>query len=62
MSSIRSPKSATASFTAVNACAASGISAVLETLEKPTPLTATLHRLSHMRSAPFSARDGTAAA
>ena len=44
------PNSATASFTAVSACAASGISAERVTLEKPTPLTATLHRFSHMQA------------
>src|ERR1700676_5629538 len=54
MSSIRRPESATASFTAVNACAASGMSAIRETLENPTPLTAILHRLSHMRCLPLS--------
>src|ERR1700719_1877929 len=48
MSDIARPESATASLTAVSACAASGMSAVRETLEKPTPLTATLHRFSHM--------------
>src|ERR1051326_9093601 len=50
MSDIRSPLSATASLTAVSACAASGISAARDTLENPTPLTATLHRLSHIGS------------
>src|SRR6266446_5284641 len=48
MSDILSPESATASCTAVSAWAASGISAERVTLEKPTPLTATLHRFSHM--------------
>ena len=48
MSDICSPESETASFTAVNAWAASGVSAERVTLEKPTPLTATLHRFSHM--------------
>src|SRR5437588_9038562 len=44
------PESATASLTAVSAWAASGMSAERETLEKPTPLTATLHRFSHIGS------------
>src|SRR5437868_807562 len=48
MSDIASPESATASFTAVSAWTASGTSAVRETFEKPTPLTATLHRFSHI--------------
>src|SRR5207237_6124629 len=48
MSDISSPESATASLTAASAWAASGISADRVTLEKPTPLTATLHRFSHM--------------
>src|SRR5712671_4142516 len=48
MSDICSPESATASLTAVSAWAASGTSAERVTLEKPTPLTATLHRFSHM--------------
>src|SRR5580704_10105977 len=48
MSDICSPESATASLTAVSAWAASGMSAARETLEKPTPLTAILHRFSHM--------------
>ena len=48
MSDICSPESATASLTAVSAWAASGISAERVTLEKPTPLTATLHRFSHI--------------
>src|ERR1700674_193007 len=48
MSDIRSPQSATAPFTASSAWAASGISAERETLEKPTPLMATLQRFSHM--------------
>src|SRR5438105_8668308 len=52
MSDICSPESETASFTAVNAWAASGISAERVTLEKPTPLTATLHRFSHMGFSP----------
>src|SRR6516225_10890749 len=52
MSDICRPESATASFTAVSACAASGISAERVTFEKPTPLTATLHRFSHMRLLP----------
>src|ERR1700733_12539853 len=50
MSDIGSPESETASFTAVSAWAASGMSAERVTLEYPTPLTAILHRLSHMRS------------
>src|SRR5437016_6895756 len=49
MSDIASPLSATAPFTASSAWAASGISAERVTLEKPTPLTATLQRFSHMR-------------
>src|SRR5580704_954322 len=53
MSSIRSPESATASCTAVSACAANGISALRETFEYPTPLTAILHRLSHMPCLPL---------
>src|SRR5271170_4816099 len=48
MSDICNPESATASLTAVNAWAASGISAERVTREKPTPLTATLHRFSHI--------------
>jgi hypothetical protein len=48
MSGISSPESATASFTAVSAWAASGISAERVTFEKPTPLTAILQRFSHM--------------
>src|SRR6266851_10295703 len=52
MSDIFSPESATASFTAVSAWAASGTSAERVTWEKPTPLTATLHRFSHMRPLP----------
>ena len=50
MSAICSPESATASLTAVKAWAASGMSAERETLEKPTPLTAILHRFSHIES------------
>src|SRR6266705_3456312 len=52
MSDSCSPESATASFTAISACAASGMSAVRETFEKPTPLTATLHRFSHILPTP----------
>src|SRR6478752_6592006 len=48
MSDMCSPESATASFTAVSACAASGISAVRDTFEYPTPLIAILHRFSHI--------------
>src|SRR5436190_4859714 len=48
MSDILSPESATASLTAASAWAASGISAERVTFEKPTPLTATLHRFSHI--------------
>src|SRR5271169_3432409 len=48
MSDICSPESATASLTAVSAWAASAMSAERVTFEKPTPLTATLHRFSHM--------------
>src|SRR6266404_5163969 len=58
MSDISSPESATASFTAASACAASGMSAVRETFEKPTPLTATLHRFSHMGPLPNQCRAG----
>src|ERR1700746_3323796 len=53
MSDICSPESATASFTAISAWAASGISAERVTFENPTPLTATLHRFSHIRSFPL---------
>src|SRR5215831_5639438 len=49
MSEMASPESATAPRTASSACAASGTSAERVTREKPTPLTATLHRCSHMR-------------
>src|SRR5207244_11263893 len=52
MSDIASPESATAPFAASSAWAASGISAERVTFEKPTPLTATLHRCSHMPIAP----------
>src|SRR6266851_419570 len=52
MSDISSPESATASLTAVSAWAASGMSAERVTWEKPTPLTATLHRFSHIRFLP----------
>src|SRR5438477_6697061 len=48
MSDSCSPESATASLTAVSAWAASGTSAERVTFEKPTPLTATLHRFSHI--------------
>src|SRR5688572_18286184 len=48
MSDMASPESSTAPWTACSACAASGISADRVTREKPTPLTATLHRCSHM--------------
>src|SRR5690242_4499280 len=48
MSDIWRPESATASFTAVSAWAASGMSAERVTLEKPTPLTAILQRFSHI--------------
>src|SRR5437870_1504216 len=54
MSDICSPESATASFTAASAWAASGISAERVTWEKPTPLTATLHRFSHIVASPPS--------
>src|SRR5438132_13340167 len=54
MSDICSPESATASLTAVSAWAASGMSAERETFENPTPLTATLHRFSHMWPLPPS--------
>src|SRR5262245_7394823 len=49
MSDSPSPESATALLTASSACAARGISAERVTRENPTPLTATLHRCSHMR-------------
>ncbi len=55
MSAICSPESATASLTAVKAWAASGMSAERVTLEKPTPLIATLHRFSHMAATPREA-------
>ena len=58
MSDISSPESATASLTAASACAASGMSAERVTLEKPTPLTATLHRFSHMASIPWRLHRG----
>src|ERR1700693_4194316 len=48
MSDISRPESATASLTAVSAWAASGMSAERVTWENPTPLTATLHRFSHI--------------
>src|SRR5579872_6499435 len=48
MSDIWRPESATASLTAVSACAASGISAERVTFEYPTPLTAILQRFSHI--------------
>src|SRR6266849_6220367 len=57
MSDICSPESATASLTAVSAWAASGISAERVTFENPTPLTATLHRFSHMRPLPSFCRN-----
>src|SRR5947209_9990607 len=53
MSDMARPESSTAPLTASRACAASGISAERVTLENPTPLTATLHRCSHMRSVPL---------
>src|SRR5262249_12700483 len=56
MSAIASPLSATAPFTASSAWAARGISAERVTLEKPTPLTATLQRFSHMPLSLFSRR------
>src|SRR5881628_1960614 len=49
MSDRASPESSTAPLTASSACAARGISAERVTRENPTPLTATLHRCSHMR-------------
>src|SRR5207244_4546086 len=49
MSDMASPESSTAPLTASSACAARGISAERVTRENPTPLTATLHRCSHMR-------------
>src|SRR5262245_21369602 len=49
ISDMASPESATAPRTASSACAASGTSAERVTREKPTPLTATSHRCSHMR-------------
>ena len=48
MSDMARPESATAPLTASSAWAASGISAERVTFENPTPLTATLHRCSHM--------------
>src|SRR6516162_4382771 len=59
MSDICNPESATASLTAVSAWTASGISAERVTFEKPTPLTATLHRFSHMRPHLAGNRAGT---
>src|SRR2546425_10359121 len=53
-SAMLSPESSTAPLTASSACAARGISAERVTRENPTPLTATLHRCSHMR--PISLR------
>src|SRR5213593_2796919 len=49
-----SPESSTAPLTASSACAARGVSAERVTRENPTPLTATLHRCSHIR--PISLR------
>src|SRR6267142_544106 len=49
MSDMFKPESSTAPLTASSACAARGISAERVTRENPTPLTATLHRCSHMR-------------
>src|SRR5688500_9607287 len=48
MSESSSPESATAALTASSACAASGLSADRVASEKPTPLSAILHRFSHM--------------
>src|SRR5215470_16478113 len=48
MSDIFRPESSTAPLTASSAWAASGISAERVTFENPTPLTAILHRCSHM--------------
>src|SRR3989442_675408 len=48
MSAMASPESSTAPVTACSACAARGISAERVTRENPTPLTAILHRCSHM--------------
>src|SRR5437667_11540211 len=56
MSDMASPESSTAPFTASSACAARGISAERVTREKPTPLTATLHRCSHMQPVSLSVR------
>src|SRR5262245_19253833 len=58
MADIARPESSTAPLTAWSACAASGISAERVTLEKPTPLTATLHRFSHMGVVPSQLRRG----
>src|SRR5262252_7275690 len=49
MSAMASPESSTAALTACSACAASGTSADRVILEKPTPLTATLHLFSHIQ-------------
>src|SRR5580704_31816 len=57
MSDISSPLSATAPCTASSAWAASGISAERVTVEKPTPLTATLQRFSHMPLSLFVKHD-----
>src|SRR3989442_9294290 len=56
MSARASPESSTAPLTASSACAASGISAERVTREKPTPLTATLHRCSHIQPVYLSVR------
>src|SRR5260221_10498383 len=54
MSESFSPEPSTAALTACSACAPSGVSADRVARENPTPLTATLHRLSHMRHRSFT--------
>src|SRR5215475_12814094 len=49
MSAIASPESSTAAWTAWSAYSARGTSADRVILEKPTPLTATLHLFSHIQ-------------
>src|SRR5919201_1296401 len=53
MSDMSSPESSTAALTACSACAARGTSADRVMLENPTPLTATLHRFSHIQQPPL---------
>src|SRR5262247_28496 len=51
---VASPESSTAALTACSACAARGTSADRVILEKPTPLTATLHLFSHIQQTSFA--------